>query len=73
MVSMSTDSLLRLELIQATVGVLQLNLKLDEFTDLTGLIEALCRHSDLPISHCLSETRIALLERLGVDVRPFLI
>ena len=61
----------RLELIQATVNVLSLDLPMNDFVELTGLIEALCRHRDLPIETCVSEPRLAILARLGVDITKF--
>jgi len=53
----------RLDLIQLTNNLLRH--AGEHRHELSGLIEALCRHRDMPIDTCLSSPRIAALDALA--------
>lgn len=53
----------RLSLIQIASMVLRPDMPGMEFQELTGLIEALCRHKELPIELCLSPPRHQILSK----------
>ena len=53
----------RLRLIQIAIGTLRQDMPINEFEEVSGLIEALCRHDDLAIEECLRSPRHDLLVR----------
>jgi hypothetical protein len=52
---------LRLDLIQIVNSAITQDMPYGEFSELRGLIEALCRHKELPIQTCLSSPRVRIL------------
>lgn len=61
LMSESTDTNRRLSLIQLSSLMLKQDMPAKEFNEITGLIEALCRHSNLSIETCLREPRHEIL------------
>lgn len=63
--SIETES--RLNLIQLAANVLSTDLDQNDFSEVSGLIEALCRHRTLPVSTCLGGATNEVLQRLSAD------